>query len=283
MEKKLSDEDEDEVSDAVDFINTCYEKNFKKPKKADITPEQLEEMRKEKRTTYLKSLPEARVKTYKEACDKDLEKYGLVYKDLIGKATRIGMDIILSELHKLSTDAPKTCVERKDGTKGADHIYYLNAYPYKKDEDGKDMTITMNSGKKDFPAVILDKPEAKAKNLWTFSQVSDPEEFMSLESVCKDTNDDGLKQIYAKPMTFTNNPEWNGTGCKCETTNKKFNLFLHKYEDGVWKKHIPENPPAFCCNGKVDSNGRCKRHNKSNLKNVVEWTSLGAGWASVKV
>ena len=284
FQKRLSDEDEDEVSDARDSINAQYDNKYKPPKKSIITPEQLEEIRKEKRETYLKDLPNSNIKSYKEEVDVEVEKYGKTFKDLSSKATRVGMDIIIKELHKLSTDTPKTNVKRSNGTMGANHIYYLNAYDYKYLPDGSADTIVVNDGKGNYDAVILDKPESKSnKKVWTFPQVSDADEFLCIEPVCGETNEDGLKQKYSKLMTFTSPPEWNGTGCKCETTNKKFNQYLHKKIDGVWVKHIPEDPPRFCCNGKVSSDGKCNRHLKPNLKNVKEWTTLGEGWASVKV
>lgn len=285
FQKRLSDEDEDEVSDARDSINAQYDNKYKPPKKSIITPEQLEEIRKEKRETYLKDLPNSNIKSYKEEVDVEVEKYGKTFKDLSSKATRVGMDIIIKELHKLSTDTPKSSIKRANGTTGANHLYYDGSFDPKRNEDGSKMTIVMNNGKKDYPAVILDRSEANPKNLWTYPEFSDKEEFRCLESVCGKLDDDGNKQIFHKDITFDTLPEWNGTGCKVEIDCKKITKFLHKYdkETNRWVRYPLENPPTPCCNNKIDSDGKCKRHNKPNLKSVKEWTSLGGEWASVKL
>ena len=131
-------------------------------------------------------------------------------------------------------------------------------------------------------AVVLDRPKAKTSAThYTVEHdahnLADTSQFMCLESVCKDTNADGMRQLYENPVVFDTNPEWNGSGCKCATKNKKLNLQLHMFVDGVWRKQTLKNPPTFCCNKAVDSNGKCKRHNKGTYE---EWTELGAGWTA---
>ena len=86
-------------------------------------------------------------------------------------------------------------------------------------------------------------------------------------------------------MTFTQNPEWKGDGfCRCAVKNKKFNLFLRKKNaDGVYEKCEDLEAPIMCCNAKVSANGKCKRHNGKNLKEApIDWTSVGAGWTTIK-
>ena len=178
-----------------------------------------------------------------------------------------------------------THTKRADGTEGANHQYYKHppsAYVMNGD---KPLTIKAEMGNEVLTCVPLKTTATlSTKGVYSFKELHDGE-YMSVESVCKETNDDGLKQIYMKPMTFTQNPEWKGAGfCKCAVRNKKFNLFLRKKnpETGVYEK-VDMEAPEMCCNGKVSANGKCKRHNGRNLKEQPkEWTGCGDGWTAIK-
>ncbi len=280
--KKMKPNAEDFTEDPEGFTEDCndlaklYAKNFKAPKVAKMTEEELEAAREKKRNEYLASLP-----LIKPADTKDLP-YGVKWSDISKQASKLGRDLILAELEKLSTTKATSCVVRKDGSKGANHVYYKNAYDYKKDEEGKPELRDINNGKDTsrIKAVVLDRPKAKNSSThYTIEELADFDKFRCLESVCKDTNEDKLRQLYENPVVFDTNPEWNGTGCKTAIKNKKLNLQLHKYSEKskCWIKHSLKNAPTFCCNGKVDSGGVCKKHLPSK-GNYPVWTELGEGW-----
>ena len=268
-------EDAEGFKEDCDDLAKLYAKNFKAPKVAKMTEEELEASRKAKRDEYLASLP-----LIKPADTKELP-YGVKWSDISKQASKLGRDLILAELEKLSTTKATSCVVRKDGTKGANHVYYKNAYDYKKDAEGNPELRDINNGKNTtrIHAVVLDRPKAKNTSThYTLEELADTSKYMCLESVCKDTNPDGLRQLYENPVIFDTNPEWNGSGCKCAIKNKKLNLQLHKYNEKskCWIKHdLGKKTPTFCCNGKVASDGKCKRHSKGE---TTEWTALGAGW-----
>jgi hypothetical protein len=284
LEKYLADTDHEEHEDAVEEVAFSYEAVQRKTKATKkittLTPEQLEEKRAGLRTAYIASLP-----TIKKDDVKNLP-YGLEYKDITKKAQLIGFHIIIAELEKLSTTRATTEVVRADGSKGANHQYYKHPESaYKRNADNTPFTIKVEGAKSGVEnSVVLATTDKKTKG-WTFAEVADNDEFMSVESVCKDTNDDELRQVYLKPMLFQTDPEWKGDGfCDCEVKNKKFNMFLKQYDPAteVWKC-VPTTTfggsvPTLCCNAKVSTDGKCKRHNNPSLKEApTRWTSCG-GW-----
>jgi len=283
--KELASDDAEDVDDAKEEIAHTYEtaQRATKAKKVvkTLTPEELEARRAEQRQSYLESLSGLK-KSQKENLP-----YGILYKDISSKASALGLKVILDELEKISTKKSVSEVVRADGSKGPNHIYYRHEKSaYKVNEDGTPMTIkwTTKTGQKD--AVILATSNEKTKG-WTFGEVADKDEFMSIESVAKDTNDDGLQQVYVKPMMFTQTPEHKGDGfCQCETRNKKFNNFLCQKVEDNWVSATDHfaTLPTFCCNSKVSANGKCKRHNNPSLKEpTVQWTTCGADWTPIQV
>lgn len=168
--------------------------------------------------------------------------------------------------------------KRADGTSGANHQYYCHPESaYQREADGKPLTLEAEIGRggKQATCVPLNSTEASTSGHFVIEQFSDLDKFCAIESVCEDTNEDGLRQVYKKPLTFNKNPEWKGEGfCKCATHNKKFNMFLREKVDGVWVKTQYETP-SICCNMKVGANGMCKRHAKDTTGKTKEWVELG--------
>ena len=174
--------------------------------------------------------------------------------------------------------------KRADGTSGANHQYYCHpTTAYKRNDDGTPATLEAEIGRggKQATCVPLNTTNEETKGHYVIQQFNDPDKYAHIESVSGDTNEDGLRQVYKKPMTLPKNPEWKGEGfCKCEVYNKKFNMFLReKDEGGVWRKTEYE-APIICCNGKVSANGKCKRHSKGDAK---DWTSLGGEYTCVQI
>lgn len=258
-----------------------------KSKKIALTPEQIEEQKAKRRAEYLDSLP-----SLTKAMSESLP-YGLEWNTRLSKkAQKLGLDIIISELKKLS--------ERKEVAsiaKGG-HIYQSRPESEYLLTDGKPtlMEVANKRGKVETSVVIDRKvPNPMDSKGFVYKCVADPAEFCAVEPVSagKHANADGYKQIFQKPMDFPTNPEWMGEGyCKCVSENKKMNQYIRQRgKDGVWraiKDAKSVNPDAkdwaiHCCNGTLTAGAKaCKRHlDKSGelKKGASVWTGLGAGWA----
>jgi hypothetical protein len=277
MRPDADDSVEDQQADIAD-IAALYAKVAPKPKRKELTPEQIEEQYATARLDYLNSIkPLTASAEFKKALP-----YGLVWKDIAGKCVALGWKEMEAELAKVSTKKATTCVVRKDGSVGADHIYHKRSeseYAKVKNATTGEMEIhtleVANKRGKVAKCVAIKRGEDNGR--YTFAELSDTTKYLAIEPVCRPTNADGLSQKFIKTMRFTHSPEWKGDGfCKCATENKKMRDYLRvKDEDGVWRC-VEESKalPSFACNNKALPNGRCGKHAKGG----TDWTSVGAGW-----
>ena len=278
-------DDMDEAEDLNDLIeemehayNQAQRKTKAKKVVTTLTEEEKAELLKQKRMEFINSYGNIEKYMTASVFDKAIKEYGdidfkTIYKSIIGKA----MDEFFNELEGVSIKNT-SFTKRADGTSGANHQYYCHPESaYQREADGKPLTLEAEIGRggKQATCVPLNSTESSTSGHFVIEQFSDLDKFCAIESVCEDTNEDGLRQVYKKPLTFNKNPEWKGEGfCKCATHNKKFNMFLREKVDGVWVKTQYETP-SICCNMKAGANGMCKRHAKDTTGKTKEWVELG--------
>ena len=286
MKKALSD-DEDDKEEAIRCILDTYTLKWVKPKKSVLTAEQIEEAKQKRLMDYIESLPILEKGETKKFSD-SLSEFNIpkeLHTSVSVKAKKIGIEIILKELEKLSSNVKtKTSILRKDGTMGAAVSLYFNCAKYKYHPDGTPYEISVIDIKGNkINGVILDiKDEENKGEKYTFEGYDDTDEYCSLEKVGgKKTDEEGRSQYRKKPMTFKK-PDWSGEEyCKSVVENKKFNQHLHIENGGDWDRVKLKNPPIFCCNRKLVGDATaCPTHAK---KAMVDWTSCGEGWTSKKV
>jgi len=282
----------EDLNDLIEEIETLYEKAKPKAKVKQMTEAEKKNLLEKKKAEFTLTLTSKSKMKIPASHNKKLsvilenpnltkEHIEFLYKGLIDKA----VDKFLDDYNNISIKQTKSMGVRPDGSIGAVHKQVIHPEKdYRLDAEGKPITIKCEIGAKVKTFVDIKRNASNHTEKFSIAPYDNPNKYLCVESLCKDTNADGYKQAYLKTLTFDKNPEWMGEGfCKCAVDNKKFltHLRVKNESTGVWEKVDKDfQLPKFCCNAKLSSGSNfCKRHSK-NASNP-EWKGLGSDDFSV--